>query len=150
VLMRDARCRLFNDSFCFLGTNDGEYDDNLIAISVHSVLKQILYWVDVRNQQSCNSAFQWTSKVLLHGTTSKTRSHITFTTRQFEGRPDAQTSRQMDRQSDGFGKMFNACKCTCHRLAHDSSVLSFACNTEIVSIGHSCTQREPSFTRSTA
>jgi hypothetical protein len=39
VLMGDARCRLFNDSFCFLGTSDGEYDDNLIAISVHSVFK---------------------------------------------------------------------------------------------------------------
>jgi hypothetical protein len=39
VLMGDARCRLFNNSFCFLGTSDGEYDDNLIAISVHSVFK---------------------------------------------------------------------------------------------------------------
>jgi hypothetical protein len=69
VLMGDERCRLFSDSFCFLGTGGGRYDGNSIAISVRYVLERILYWVNVINQQSCKSAFRWShdGPQLLHG-----------------------------------------------------------------------------------
>jgi hypothetical protein len=84
VLMLNGRCRLLSDSFCFLGTGGGRYDRNFIAISVHYVLERILYWVDVINQQSCHSAFQW-SRNLVHFRDSFTHQGSS-TTKQFEGR----------------------------------------------------------------